>query len=213
MRHPTQPIPKLLQNAAPISGGRIRQRLLWERSPDRDNRRRTSKTPQKAIEATKAKHSRLRTAHLDNAIATNQLFLVPTVLRGNAYRSCLGNQCMGSHGGPWEPENPGAQCGTLHNRSQNFLKTPRQYPAVEFGKGCCGSDPQIAIIGDEQAKHPKKPSKPQRLSTVGCAPRTFASPLQPINFSSFPRSSVGMHTDLASATNVWVPTEDRGNQK
>ena len=27
------------------------------------------------------------------------------------------------------------------------------------------------------------------------------------------RSSVGMHTDLASADKVWVPTEDRGNQK
>ncbi len=80
---------------------------------------------------------------------------------------------------------------TLHNRFQNLLKSPRQHPAVEFGKGCCGSDPQIAIIEDEQAKHPKKPSKPQRLSTVGCATRTFASPLQPINFSSFPRSSRG----------------------
>ena len=28
----------------------------------------------------------------------------PTLQRGNAYRSCLGSQGMGSHGGPWEPE-------------------------------------------------------------------------------------------------------------
>ena len=83
MRHPTQLIPKLLQNAAPTPGDRTRLRLLWERSPDRDNRRRTSKTPQKAIEATKDKHSRLRTAHLCIAVATNQLF-------------------PRSHGPPWE---------------------------------------------------------------------------------------------------------------
>ena len=37
--------------------------------------------------------------------------------------------------------------------------------------------------------------------------------LLPTTPSSFPRSSVGTHTDLASATPAWVPTEDRGNQK
>jgi hypothetical protein len=30
---------------------------------------------------------------------------------------------------------------------------------------------------------------------------------------SFPRSSVGTHTDLATAAKVWIPKEDRGNQK
>ncbi len=36
--------------------------------------------------------------------AHHLLFLVPTLQRGNAYRSDRSSQGMGSHGGPWEPE-------------------------------------------------------------------------------------------------------------